>query len=71
MHQEWATRDLHATKQNQGISPSVGVDSQSLENEDLAKSMLSENLKFLEQLNQAQAAKIKALLGDFNRHFKT
>ncbi|MBE0471129.1 MAG: hypothetical protein IBX55_16660 [Methyloprofundus sp.] len=63
MHQEWATRDLHATKQNQGISPSVGVDSQSLENEDLAKSMLSENLKFLEQLNQAQVAKIEEFLG--------
>lgn len=71
MHQEWATRDLHAAKQNQGISPSLGTDSQGPEDEDLAKSMLSENLKFLEQLNQAQADKIKALLGDFNRHFKT
>jgi hypothetical protein len=63
MHQEWATRDLHATKQNQGVSPSVGVDSQSLEDEDLAKSMLSENLKFIEQLNQVQAAKIEEFLG--------
>lgn len=70
MYMEWQV-DLEVPKSGKESLPTMGVDSQSLEDEDLAKSMLSENLKFLEQLNQAQADKIEALLGDFNRHFKT
>ncbi|HEY9018521.1 hypothetical protein [Thiomicrospira sp.] len=71
MNMERQTQDLEATKSGKESLPTMDVDLSSVKREEIAKSMVSENLKFLEQLNQAQAAKIEALLGDFNSHFKT